>query len=183
MSADSKSFCGEMPAAMISAAWFVSSLQLSLDMRSVPLLSYRSSVGSARTLGMSVREGPMARMITFSLAVPVPKIKPSDHDIVANLDKAAGADVSQFGIGRRVQVVHFDQADTHRSTLATQHCCVIGGQESRDDCRLAVISRGKRAVLNVSLLGVLPVIVAGDERAVRPVQFEHGVSQEEIYAG
>jgi len=107
--------------------------------------------------------GPNRANDDFFASSSVSEDKPGDHDIVAGLDKAARADVSELRIGGQVEIVHFDDANAGSAILSVQDRRVIGGWQSRDDRGFQVVGRRERAGLNLSLLGVFPIIVAEDE--------------------
>ena len=85
--ADSSMFGGPRPAAIISAFCAGSSIQLSFDRTSVPLLLRNSRNGSASALDTG-RLGPMPRTMTLSIPLPLPRMKPAIIMLAPVLTKA-----------------------------------------------------------------------------------------------
>ncbi len=69
--------------------------------------------------------------------------------------------------------VNFDQSDAGRVMGTTHNGGVVASWQSGENGRFALITRGQTARGDLRCLGVLPVVVRGDDRTVVVVQFKH----------
>ena len=139
--ADSRSFVGGMPVALISDSSRGSSLQSSLAATSAPSPSRSSRVGSASAPGTG-NDGPIARTITLQRVLPQHD-QSADQDVVSGLDQAARGNVRQLRIYRLVQIVHFHHPDA-RPVVHPAHDGGIGRtvcRQGRHDGRFQIVAR------------------------------------------
>ena len=102
----------------------------------------------------------------------------TDHHVVGGLNRTAGADVGQAGVGVGIEVVDFDQADTVAAVRTGEGGGVSGWLERGDDSRLPGIQRRDTGGLDFGCLGILPVVVNADGRAGRAEEAQKGISDD-----
>src|SRR5688572_1698192 len=101
-----------------------------------------------------------------------------DHYFICSPDEAARTNVGQIGGHSWVPVVDFHQANAGRLADAADDRGVSAGRERREDNRFPVIARLKDGAFDLrSLRTVFPVVVALNQGAARPAQFEHRIVQ------
>jgi hypothetical protein len=116
--------------------------------------------------GLSERGSDGADHHLARIDVSAAQDETADHHVFRGLDGAAGAHVAQFRIIRRGEVVNFDQADAV-AVRAGDGRGISRWRQRSDDGRFARIGRLETGLLDLSPLGVLPVVVYGQRRATR----------------
>ena len=111
-----------------------------------------------------------------SLGQIAPDDEPPDHDIVAGQDMSPRRNVSEpRGRSSRIEVINFDKGLTGRVIGPAHDGGVIAGRE-RGDQRGVEIVRGRQAGGDQrGLLCRAPIVVAGDDRSSRVVQFQNRI--------
>ena len=101
----------------------------------------------------------------------------ANHDVAFRADRAARADVGQGRIGRRVQIVRFDQSGAGCAIAPAHDRGVSARGQGPDDRRFQLVRRRNAGRFDLSLLRVGPVIVRRDDRAGVVAQFQGRVRQ------
>ena len=107
----------------------------------------------------------------------------TDHHIAPGLDETTGADVRQSRVGRLVQIVDFDHADTGPSIFPAHDHRVSGvvRRQRPDNGGLQIVGWRNGGRFNLSLLAAavrvnFPVVIRRQRRA-GVMQFQDGIGQ------
>ena len=145
------------------------------EMRSAPLLSRSSRVGSANGLALPKLPGSgrSSAHDSHSPAAVASQDKPGDQDVVRRTDKGPSAHVGQLRVDCLVEIVNFHQSNTRSGNPAFYNRCIGSRAQARLNISLgtAWLAKGGRIERRVA------VIADDGHEPRRTMQFQHEVSQ------
>ena len=103
--------------------------------------------------------------------------KPTDHNLVAGLHKAATGDVSQARVEAGVEIIKFHQTIADCFPRASQDHRVRAGRELGNNGCLGIISGWDARGFDLGLLSIFPIIVGLENGPGGIVQLEDGIGR------